>query len=65
MDLAIRTGGPKFDGARFLRAAAAVVACHRWAYVMQARYDRLGATGFARDAAGFEQLMRSLDGDPR
>ena len=65
MDLTIRTGGPGFDGARFLRTAAAVVDCHRWACAMQLRYDRLGAAGFRRDAAAFERLMASLDPGPR
>jgi hypothetical protein len=64
-DLAITTGGPNLHGSHLLRTVASVVACHRWAYAMQMRYDQLGAKGFEPGAAGLEALMASLDPDPR
>ena len=59
------TGGPDLSGGRLLRIVAAVAACHRWAYAMQMRYDRLGARGFQPGAAGLAAMMASLDAAPR
>ncbi len=61
-DLTINMGGGSFRD-RALEIAAAVLACHRWAYAMQARYDRLGACGFQQDATSFQTLLSGLEPD--
>lgn len=64
MQLTLRTrriGGPDFIGTGLVDLISTVLACRRWAYAMQGRYERLGANGFRRDARAFDVLMEEID----
>lgn len=62
-DLTINMGSRANFGGRLLEIVAAVAACRRWAYAMQARYERLGAAGFQPDAISIEALVSGLESD--
>lgn len=62
-DLTINIGSRANIAGRLLEIVAAVAACHRWAYAMQARYERLGAGGFQPAAISFETLVSGLEPD--